>query len=116
MAGADFIETNTFNGTAISQADYDTQHLVSNSNTHTHICMYVCVYVHETTHGICGLNFSLLTFDSLVVLCMAMHVTIICTGTKNVSYVQVGCWVDLYAALTCRCWVDLDAGLTWMLC
>lgn len=28
-AGADFIETNTFNGTPISQGDYDTQHLVS---------------------------------------------------------------------------------------
>jgi len=30
MAGADFIETNTFNGTPISQSDYDTQHLVRN--------------------------------------------------------------------------------------
>lgn len=27
-AGADFIETNTFNGTPISQSDYDTEHLV----------------------------------------------------------------------------------------
>ena len=28
-AGADFVETNTFNGTSVSQSDYDTQHLVS---------------------------------------------------------------------------------------
>ena len=27
-AGADFVETNTFNGTAVSQSDYGTQHLV----------------------------------------------------------------------------------------
>lgn len=29
VAGADFIETNTFNGTSISQSDYDTEHLVA---------------------------------------------------------------------------------------
>ena len=28
-AGADFTETNTFNGTSISHSDYGTQHLVS---------------------------------------------------------------------------------------
>lgn len=28
-AGADFVETNSFNGTSISQSDYGTQHLVS---------------------------------------------------------------------------------------
>ena len=28
-AGADFVETNTFNGTAVSQSDYGTQELVS---------------------------------------------------------------------------------------
>ena len=28
-AGADFIETNTFSGTSIAQADYGTEHLVS---------------------------------------------------------------------------------------
>ena len=27
-AGADFVETNSFNGTSISQSDYGTQHLV----------------------------------------------------------------------------------------
>lgn len=29
MAGADFIETNTFSGTRIAQADYGMEHLVS---------------------------------------------------------------------------------------
>ncbi len=29
LAGADFVETNTFNGTRISQSDYGTEHLVS---------------------------------------------------------------------------------------
>lgn len=29
LAGSDFVETNTFNGTAVSQSDYGTQHLVS---------------------------------------------------------------------------------------
>ena len=28
-AGADFVETNTFNGTAIAQLDYGMEHLVS---------------------------------------------------------------------------------------
>lgn len=31
MAGSDFVETNTFNGTAVSQSDYGTQHLVRHS-------------------------------------------------------------------------------------
>ena len=31
-AGADIIETNTFNGTSISQADYSTEHLVREIN------------------------------------------------------------------------------------
>jgi 5-methyltetrahydrofolate--homocysteine methyltransferase len=31
-AGADFVETNTFNGTAVSQSDYGTQHLVYRIN------------------------------------------------------------------------------------
>ncbi len=31
-AGADIVTTNTFNGTAISQADYGTQHLVRDIN------------------------------------------------------------------------------------
>lgn len=29
LAGSDFIETNTFSGTSIAQADYGTEHLVS---------------------------------------------------------------------------------------
>ena len=33
-AGADIIETNTFNGTAISQADYETEHLAYDINLH----------------------------------------------------------------------------------
>ena len=28
MAGADFVETNTFSGTSIAQADYGMEHLV----------------------------------------------------------------------------------------
>ncbi|KAK5966681.1 Hcy-binding domain-containing protein, partial [Trichostrongylus colubriformis] len=31
-AGADFIETNTFSGTVIAQADYETEHLVHEIN------------------------------------------------------------------------------------
>lgn len=31
-AGADFIETNTFSGTTIAQADYATEHLVHDIN------------------------------------------------------------------------------------
>ena len=30
-AGADFVETNTFNGTTVAQSDYGTQHLVCTS-------------------------------------------------------------------------------------
>lgn len=32
-AGADFVETNTFNGTEVSQSDYGTQHLVKMDST-----------------------------------------------------------------------------------
>lgn len=32
-AGSDFIETNTFSGTSIAQADYGTEHLVSKEKT-----------------------------------------------------------------------------------
>ena len=31
-AGADFAETNTFNGTAVAQSDYGMEHLVSTAN------------------------------------------------------------------------------------
>ena len=31
-AGADFVETNTFSGTTIAQADYGTEHLVHDIN------------------------------------------------------------------------------------
>ena len=44
-AGADFVETNTFNGTAVSQSDYGTQHLVRiNDNCHMYTSTAVVVY------------------------------------------------------------------------
>ena len=47
-AGADFIETNTFNGTAVSQSDYGTQHLVMVTITMT---LYTYVHV-RTLHSV----------------------------------------------------------------
>ena len=37
LAGADFTETNTFSGTCIAQADYGTEHLVTN----LHVSLYL---------------------------------------------------------------------------
>lgn len=39
-AGADFVETNSFNGTSVSQSDYDTQHLVRKR-----ISVYIGVFI-----------------------------------------------------------------------
>ena len=41
-AGADFIETNTFNGTAVSQSDCATQHLVSIMSFTSYMYVSVC--------------------------------------------------------------------------
>ena len=35
MAGADFVETNTFSGTTIAQADYGLERYVSRTNINT---------------------------------------------------------------------------------
>ena len=41
-AGADFVETNTFNGTTVAQSDYGTQHLVC-----MHIIHIMCTHVYQ---------------------------------------------------------------------
>ena len=41
MAGSDFVETNTFNGTAVSQSDYGTQHLVRNYSLKKWSCSHI---------------------------------------------------------------------------